>query len=928
MKTQFLIGILLILTFTNFYILNAEENDEYKIKREEIYEFTTRPKISREGDRVEINFESKGFCDATVVIENAEGQIMRHLASGVLGKNAPEPFQKNSLKQVIEWDGKDDSGNYLKTMSGCSVRVSLGLKPQFEKSLFWHPKKRNGIGRGPLIVPQPEGVYVYEGDGIEQIRMYDHEGNYARTVYPFPLDKIKDIKGLSWNTMPDGFKAPKKIGYWTSTLLTGGLARTDTNPGDSAHMFAVNGGKIALAAEKLSRLSTDGSPTSFDLYGPDVSNVQPFKMEVKSGIRPKASAFSSDGKYLYLTEYFHRYSAAAGLVAHSWNNGIYRMEFAKNDSPTLWLGTVAPGKENSLFDMPASICVDNEGRVYVADYGNDRVQIFDSEGKHLNSFLVESPASIQVHQKTGQIYVFSWAILGTSGPSKKVKPFLRIFSPFQDIKKTAEIPLSFQGYSDTAWYSTLDSNPFRASLDSWSETPTIWMFSSGTWDNNSKPERYGIELYIIKDNKLILKQSWQKEVIESLQRWQPAPLARQRLYVSPQDGALFVAEGDVAYAKAFTTLLRIDPITSKINQVNLPISAEELAFDREGFVYLRTTELLARFNPTTWKEIPFDYGEERKTKFASDAKGGEFIGGMTLPSAKPFYWHQQGMDVNANGDIAIFCVNQDSHSLNSGGGKALGDGKDKNSSSGSKQFTPENYPGRLRYGELHIFDKYGKIKVEDAVKGVPRGHSTQMDQYGNLYVLIIGSQIKNGKPVFSESVCTVFKFKPGKGKFISSNKNLAVPVGDTNKPNFPQQLAGFWVEDYEWMYSGIGFATGDPCQCWNCRFVVDYLGRSFVPENLRGQVAIIDTNGNLITHVGRPGNVDDGKPLVLAGGPANPRSIGGDEVSLMFANYVGTHTDKRLFIADPGNLRILSVKLGYQVEEKLAIQEEVNTGKK
>lgn len=927
MKNQFLSWLLLILTVTNINKIKAEDKDEYKIKREETYEFTTKPKISRQGDRVEINFESKGFCDATVVIENADGQIMRHLASGVLGKNAPEPFQKNSLKQTLAWDGKDDSGNYLKTTKDCIVRVSLGLKPQFEKTLFWHPKKRNGIGRAPMIVSQPEGVYVYEGDGVEQIKMYDHEGNYSKTVYPFPSDKIKDVKGLSWNTMPDGFKAPKKIGYWTSTLLTGGLGRTDTSPGDSAHMFAVGGGKIALAAEKLSRLSTDGEPLSFDLYGPDVS-AQPFKMSVKQGVRPKSSAFSKDGKYLYLTEYIHGYSPAAGLVARAWNNGIYRMEFAKNDPPTLWLGTIAPGKENSQFDMPASICVDNDGRIYVADYGNDRVQVFDSEGKLLSTLPVDGPATVQVHYKTGQVYVFSWAKLGAYGLNKKVSPFLRVFTSFQDPKKIAEIPLSFQGYSDTAWYSGINEDPFRASLDSWSETPTIWMFSCGVWNNNSNPDRYGIELYTLKDNKLTLKQTWQKEVVDSIQRWRSAPLARQRLFVSPQDGALYVAEGDVSYAKAFTTLLRIDPITSKINQINLPLSAEELAFDREGFVYLRTTEILARYNPTTWKEIPFDYGEERNTKFASDAKGAEIISGLMLPSAKPFYWHQQGMDVNANGDIAVFCVNQDSHSLNSGGGKALGDGKEKNSGSGTKPFKPESYPGRLRYGELHVFDKHGKIKIADAIKGVPLGHSTQMDQYGNLYVLVIGSQLKDGKAIFNESICTVFKFKPGKGKFISSNKNLALPVGDSNKPNFPQQLAGFWVEDYEWMYSGIGFATGDPCQCWNCRFVVDYLGRSFVPENLRGQVAIIDTNGNLITHVGRPGNVDDGKPLIMAGGPSNPRSIGGDEVSLMFANYVGTHTDKRLFIADPGNLRILSVQLGYQTEEKLAIQEEINVGKK
>jgi phosphoribosylformylglycinamidine synthase len=56
-----------------------------------------------------------------------------------------------------------------------------------------------------------------------------------------------------------------------------------------------------------------------------------------------------------------------------------------------------------------------------------------------------------------------------------------------------------------------------------------------------------------------------------------------------------------------------------------------------------------------------------------------------------------------------------------------------------------------------------------------------------------------------------------------------------------------------------------------------------------------------------------------AGGPGNPRSIGGDEVALFHAAYVGTHTDRRLFIADGGNQRIVSVKLGYHAEEHVPL---------
>lgn len=74
---------------------------EFQVKRKEVFEFTKTPIIKSEGKDIVIEFEAKDFCDATVVIEDGEGNIKRHLVSGVLGKNAPEPFQKDSLAQRI-----------------------------------------------------------------------------------------------------------------------------------------------------------------------------------------------------------------------------------------------------------------------------------------------------------------------------------------------------------------------------------------------------------------------------------------------------------------------------------------------------------------------------------------------------------------------------------------------------------------------------------------------------------------------------------------------------------------------------------------------------------------------------------------------------------------------------------------------------------
>jgi hypothetical protein len=134
-----------------------------------------------------------------------------------------------------------------------------------------------------------------------------------------------------------------------------------------------------------------------------------------------------------------------------------------------------------------------------------------------------------------------------------------------------------------------------------------------------------------------------------------------------------------------------------------------------------------------------------------------------------------------------------------------------------------------------------------------------------------------------------------------------------------------WVEDAEWMYGGVGLDGFIPhrapnCSCWNARFALDLHARSFATELGRSCVVVLDTNGNVIMRIGKYGNVDDGVPLVKDGGPANPRSVGGDEVALARACYVATHTDRRLFIADYGNYRILSVKLGYHATETAAVR--------
>jgi hypothetical protein len=356
-----------------------------------------------------------------------------------------------------------------------------------------------------------------------------------------------------------------------------------------------------------------------------------------------------------------------------------------------------------------------------------------------------------------------------------------------------------------------------------------------------------------------------------------------------------------APVRVFRRLYRIDPKSGKVSRVNLPIDATDFAIDDVGHLYLRKRKLLGRFDLDSLREVPFDYGEERPV-----GKNKVLVSALVLPGAdKGATPWESGIGVNSKGDVVV-------SSNNSGKG-------------GMKRYSPVIYPGRLVQQDIHVFDKHGKVLFEDAIKGTPTGYGVFIDNRRNVYFLAGANRLYGkGKETLRGTGC-VMKFKPGIGKFYATSGakvplSKDIPVdGLPCLWNTPAQR--FYVEGAEWVFPGVGWVPQYCCKCWNCRFAVDHFGRSFVPQHNRYQVAILDTNGNLIRQVGRYGNVDDGMPLH----PWNdrraepPRSIGGDEVALAYANYTGTSTDHYLFIYDAGNDVIRSVKLGYHASASVGL---------
>ncbi|MFO7898057.1 MAG: hypothetical protein R6V58_03235 [Planctomycetota bacterium] len=942
--------------------MRASDLEEFRVKRTGPFEFAEKPTVTRRGDRVTIRFKARAFCDVTVAIEDPSAssgrwpRIVRYLACGVLGPNAPEPFRKNSLEQVIVWDGKDEQGRYVDDKRRLRVRVSLGLKPRFERTLFWAPGRRVSA-EPPAVCPTPEGVYVYEGAGFNHVRLYDHDGNYVRTVYPFPADAIGKAEGLHWHAWPqDGERLPVKHNFPQTTFLSSGtnshhaitwrpkLKRYESTigvpyyhpsmGGHAARTMAVHRGRIALAYLKLNRLATDGTTGGLPIGGPETTipvklrRVHSFRGGVRP-IAPRSSAFSPDGRWLYLAGY--RWD-------HKWIidglHGVTRLPYEGGGEMKRFAGSLKKGDSGAgdgEFRYATSVACDANGRVYVGDYMNDRVQVFSPGGEHLKNIPVKKPVELTVDRRTGELYVASWKLVNNQlrswegrlkkqrRPVPKIASKVSRYGPFENPRLIESAPLKLERYYV---HHGGDGFEYSAKVDTYADPARVWVTAWGPPKSRNEPyEKACLRLYEWRGRKLVLMRELGREPKRRLGSLEFR--ARSRLYVNPVTGALYVAcmsqpDHGTGAAKAFPYAVRLDPETGEGRVVRLPVDAEDMAFDLDGRAYLRGMSAVGRFDPRTWREVPWDYGERRKTGFMN--KRPTLL--SALPTVAGINWHMGGMGVSPRGHLVVATYMQS---------KQIESRKDEKTAAvgAGDAYLPRVYPGRLLGGKhpvVHVWDEHGKVIYEDAVPGIGITHGVEIDRDAHLYVLDTAARILDGRRYFNDMAGTLIKFAPKTG-LVYSTRNTPIPLSKERRPDRPPDLANAghgraWVEGAAWLFGGLGWGgknRGIGCDCWNCQFDLDYFRRAFAPETDRYSVAVIDGNGNLICRFGTYGNVDDGMPLVREGGPPHPRSIGGGEVALCHGAYVAVHTDRRAFITDNGNARVLSVELGYHRTETVRL---------
>lgn len=385
------------------------------------------------------------------------GVVVRHLGAGVLGQNAPVPFQKNSLKQTLYWDGKDDLGFYHKEPEKLQVRVSLGLKPVFDKRLGGtSPKNLPGTVQG--MAAGPDGVYIIwngtcGGLGVASVRKFDHDGNYIATLVPPPI-KLPESKltGMGYVEYDSGKLAVHGPDINQSVAISSFyLPPLDTDDVESCQPVVAgnrlvfpNGGFIyASPGSFLHYIYTDGGRDERGIRGLSITKDRIAHQNARLAVSP-------DGKKIYVSGGASVHTPSTRVPSTS----VYvRMLDSDNEGRVFVGETGKPGSDERHFNNAQGIDCDSEGRVYVADLLNNRIQVFSAEGNFLKTIPVDCPNLVQVHKKTGAIYVLHTARVEGRSVGRIIK-----FTSFSDPREEFHAD-GFEGLFI---------------LDSWTERPRLW----------------------------------------------------------------------------------------------------------------------------------------------------------------------------------------------------------------------------------------------------------------------------------------------------------------------------------------------------------------------------------------------------------------------------------------------------------------------
>jgi DNA-binding beta-propeller fold protein YncE len=831
--------------------------------------FVKKPTAVPSGGETKIEFAVDRQTDVVVTIEDAKGKVIRHLAGGVLGKNAPEPLRPNTLEQSLTWDGKDD---FRKVAIGgpFQVRVQIGMKPEFDRFFFHNP---HGSGHVSAVAVGPAGsLYVFHRDGTvngnmggHKIKVYDRDGRHRRVLTPFPANIVFDkVKALGTFQADDGSLVPHLHNWETLSFYPDHVGVRGRDMPEYTCPAVDSKGRVYWLAKGpcLAAVDADGGIPYESFLGPkllpDIKELRLASENYHYWSDLPSLAVSSDDKYVYFTGLnvgFGDVKKAKPLPA------VYRVSTATRGPAELFIDKL---------DSPRGLAV-AKGLLYVADRAANRIAAFkETDGSFVAAIAVESPQVIGVDPANGAVYVCAY----------------RSFTQTADLikfdglggKELYRIALPRTGQSPNA-------GEHRIAVDTSAKPVRIWL-----------PSIYGsaTRLHCYEDDgaKFVFKGD---------------PRPTQPGIDGPRDITVDRTRGEVYIEGNGNKVYRIDEVTGEVTKVidiarihPGTVLAAQLVPSQDGDLYVFTwASGLLRLDrdgkPKNWDGL-----DTHKLPI-----GGMMNFQMRYLTLKPFAPTEE-VYLIANADYLTKNPKDVGRFLTL---NAIGqDGK-----------TRRTLIWQCLNGGIPRMDSKGNIYIADLVKPVDRSYPEFFD--GKL-----PPPPKNigGGDLFWYSYMygSIVKFPPTGGAIWHDKKLPKSAVGEppaellaqpkvpfkrhyAYSPHLTGEIQGaLWTRFGYSPYSSHMSGNTSHCMCEGSGFDVDPFGRVFFPNLGQFRVEVVDTNNNPITTFGKYGNEDSGGPAARVTRP---------DIPLAWPTYVAA-SDRYAYVADTVNRRVVRVKLGYAAE--------------
>ncbi|MCX7805775.1 MAG: hypothetical protein N3A38_11380 [Planctomycetota bacterium] len=597
---------------------------------------------------------------------------------------------------------------------------------------------------------------------------------------------------------------------------------------------------------------------------------------------------------------------------------VFRVDMKQPGPVKPFLGNpAASGTGDAEFNCPTGVACDGDGNLYVADKGNNRIQVFRPDGGFLKSLPTPRPHLICVNRKTGNLYV-TRETSSSKGGGEIVK-----IAGLNDPTVQASIPTRL---------GEIYQNPLLAAASG--QHATIWVKLG-----------YDGLLRRFEDTGAALKEISAGDIGKTWPGWEQwlpwYPSAA--IAADPRREELYVRDwGDCWPSPA----IRVEGRTGKVIErvcgaFGRTGGIESMAVSPfNGDLYLRlfmAGPFLTRYNPDTRKLVPLHEAQPWKDPvlFAKDQP----LIGITLNSCGGARGFQDNMVVAPNGDLYI----------------PLG-------------VSPKNFPSLKAAGLdvppselapvdsnlLAVFAPDGKLKCLSALPGLCGLNGIGVGRQGAVYVAIRGNsanvKLPDGLPdgsSYSSDWGAVIKFKSRFDRFPVGRIEGTWVGQEPGKPwhqwkrlnGAPTHmiLAGNWpvparADNMHWDYPGASPVAMGGCSCHRSKIYVDGFERLLVPAAQTCTVNVLDANGNIVARFGGYGNMDSrGKDSPVRDpktGEYRPRRpddpkdlkspLEAPDIAFIDPTYVEA-TDEAIYVVDRCNERIVRVALMYKNEEMLAL---------